>query len=161
MVIALGGLSMLKLILLGPLWVLLGSTRGNRDAAEAAPAQVRCPRAPGGTPLFFKLKKPGNQHGRAVREILHEELPCLVFLCTRKGEMFAYVSKRDARKLLGRHVVYSSVKGAGNSADTGASFVEVRPASFVPESLKEHVERLTFNDDPMFDDTGPVARKCE
>jgi hypothetical protein len=160
-VIALRGLSMLKVIVLVPLLILLGSAQGNRNT-DPAPAQVRCPRAPAsGLSLLFKVKKPADEHGPATREVLRKELPCLVFECTRKGDLLVTISRRDANRLLGRHVVYNVVTGAGNNVDTDALFVDVRPASFVPEILKEHVERLTFHDDPKLDYTGPATKKCE
>jgi hypothetical protein len=150
--------------LLGMVFVL-----GLTVSLQAAPAQpaegkaaVKCRKRPtGGTPLFFKLKRPVAEHGAAARAILRERFPCLRFWCTRKGEMFAHLSEREARKLLGRHVAYETVKGAGNNVDTDATFVSIRPASFVPELLKDHVTRLAFNDDPKFLYTGPSATKCE
>ena len=112
-------------------------------------------------PLFFKLRKPVKANGEAARAILRERFPCLVLLCTRKSEMFAYLSKRDEAKLLGKHVVYTLSKGSGNSANTDATFVSIRPESFVPDFLKDYVARLRFDDDPKFDYTGPDARRCE
>jgi len=129
-------------------------------SAEAEPA--RCPKgAGGGTPLFFKLKQPTKEHGPAARAALRERFPCLVFRCTRTGDMVAEVSRKVARQLLGRHVVYGTVKGAGNSENTDASFVDLKPAAFVPELLREHVARLTFDDDPKYDYTGPATKLCE
>lgn len=114
-----------------------------------------------GTPLFLKLKQPVKANAEAARAALRERFPCLVFWCTRKGEMYASFGKRDASKLLGRHVVYKKVKGAGNRASTDAVFVDVSPASFVPDFLKNHVARVWFDDDPKFDYTGPNAKRCE
>jgi hypothetical protein len=156
---------MTKIALMVLVLAASGGGKGNRNAGNAADwdaEPVGCTKAPAdGMPLFFKVRQPADVHGPAAREILREQFPCMKFECTRKGDMLATIGKTDAKKLLGGHVVYSTVKGAGNSAGKDALFVQVRPVSFVPEILKEHVERLTFHDDPKLEYTGPATRKCE
>jgi hypothetical protein len=134
----------------------LGGTFAEGTTAE------KFPRKPiAGPPLFFKPKPPVKENGEAARAALRARFPCLVFWCTRKGEMYASFGQRDASKLLGRHMVQRTVKGAGNRASTDAVFVDVSPASFVPAFLKDHVARVWFDDDPKFLHTGPDAKECE
>lgn len=155
---------MTKIVLLVLMLTVPGAGREDRNVGNTSdwvPARAKCARPADGMPLFFRVKKPAEVHGPAAREVLRKELPCLVFECTRKGDMLATISKPDAMKLLGGHVVYSAVNGAGNSAGRDALFVTVRPSSFVPEILKEHVARLTFHDDPKLEYTGPATKKCE
>jgi hypothetical protein len=131
-------------------------------AGDGGGNPAKCKRRDAGTmPVFFKLKQPVEEHGQAARTILRQQFPCLALMCTRKGDMFADFSEREAKKLLGRHIAHEVVEGAGNSADSSAVFVTLRPANFVPEILKAHVARVEINDDPKFMYTAPKASKCE
>jgi hypothetical protein len=131
-------------------------------AGDGGGNPARCKHRVAGTlPVFFKLKQPVKENGQAARTILRQQFPCLAFMCTRKGDMFAEFTDREAKKLLGRHIAYDVVEGAGNSTDSSAVFVTVRPANFVPEILKAHVARVEVNDDPKFMYTAPKANECE
>jgi hypothetical protein len=128
--------------------------------AEQAEAP-RCDAEPAVLPLRLKLKAPSKSHGAAARKLLVARFPCMTFVCSDKTRtMYAIVSERDAKALLGRHLEMRTVPNAGGSAGKDAVFIEIKPKRFVPVELRPHVETLWFNTDPTFwlvDDPGERA----